>query len=50
LIASGRWADITVMDIDPLSVSATDPGKLIKGNIRLTMVGGRIAHSIKQSF
>jgi len=50
VIAPGRWADITVMDIDPLSVGATDPGKLLKGNIRMTMVGGKIAYSIKQSF
>jgi predicted amidohydrolase YtcJ len=41
-IAPGRWADITVMDIDPLSVGATDPGKLLKGSIRMTMVGGKI--------
>jgi predicted amidohydrolase YtcJ len=45
VIAPGRWADITVMDIDPLSVGATDPGKLLKGNILMTMVGGKIAHN-----
>jgi len=39
-----------VMDIDPLSVGASDPGKLLNGNIRLTMVGGKIVHSIKPSF
>ncbi len=50
VIAPGRWADITVMDIDPFSVGATDPGKLLKGNIRLTIVGGRIVYSINQSF
>ncbi len=41
----GRWADITVMDIDPLSMGATDPGGLLKGSIRMTMVGGKIVHS-----
>jgi len=50
VIAPGRWADLTVMDIDPLSVGASDPGKLLNGNIRLTMVGGKIVHSIKPSF
>jgi len=50
VIAPGRWADITVMDIDPLSVGATDPGMLLKGNIRLTMVSGKIVHSTKTSF
>ncbi|MGH9755177.1 MAG: amidohydrolase [Blastocatellia bacterium] len=49
VIARGRWADITVMDIDPLSVGATDPGKLLNGNIRMTMVGGKIVHSVKPS-
>jgi len=34
------------MDIDPLSIGATDPGKLFKGNIRMTMVGGKIIYSI----
>ena len=50
VIAPGRWADITVIDIDPLSVGATDPGMLLKGNIRLTMVSGKIVHSTKTSF
>jgi predicted amidohydrolase YtcJ len=50
VIAPGRWADITVMDIDPLSVGATDPGKLLKGNIRMTMVGGKIVYSTTPSF
>jgi hypothetical protein len=48
VIAPGRWADITVMDIDPLNAGTTEPGKLLNGHIRLTMVGGRIAHKIKQ--
>jgi predicted amidohydrolase YtcJ len=42
-----RWADLMVMDIDPLSVGATDPGNLLNDNIRLTMVGGKIVHSIE---
>jgi predicted amidohydrolase YtcJ len=43
-LAVGRAADITVMDIDPLTVGSTKPEALLKGTIRLTMVGGRIAH------
>ena len=43
VLAPGRWADITVMDIDPLVVGATRPDELLNGAIRLTMVGGRIA-------
>ena len=43
-LAAGRAADITVMDIDPLVVGSTKPEDLLKGRIRLTMVGGRIVH------
>jgi hypothetical protein len=45
LLASGRWADLTVMDIDPLVVGATDPGGLLRGSIRATIVGGTIAYA-----
>lgn len=40
----GKWADITVMDIDPLVVGETDPAKLLEGKILLTMVNGEIVH------
>jgi predicted amidohydrolase YtcJ len=39
----GGWADITVMDIDPLVVGSTEPGKLLGGKILLTVVGGQVA-------
>jgi predicted amidohydrolase YtcJ len=45
VIAAGRWADITVMDIDPLNVGESDPAKLLQGKIRMTMVAGQIVHS-----
>lgn len=44
ILAAGRWADITVMDIDPLVVGAARPDELLKGRITLTMVGGRVVH------
>ena len=44
ILAPGRWADITVMDIDPLVVGSTRPDDLLKGAIRLTMVGGTVVH------
>lgn len=43
VIAPGRWADLTVLDVDPLNAGATE---LLKGQIRLTMVGGKIIYSI----
>ncbi len=45
VLASGRWADITVMDLDPLVVGVTDPGKLLRGSILATIVGGRVAYA-----
>lgn len=42
ILAPGRWADITVMDIDPLVVGSTEPARLLDGSILLTVVGGEI--------
>ena len=40
----GRWADITVMDVDPLNLGATEPGELLNGSILFTIVGGEIVY------
>jgi predicted amidohydrolase YtcJ len=42
VIAPGRFADITVMDIDPFVVGSTEPAGLLEGLIVLTVVGGEI--------
>ncbi|MBK6797399.1 MAG: amidohydrolase [Acidobacteria bacterium] len=42
IIAPGRWADLTVMDIDPLSIGERSPEKLLGGKIKMTMVDGKI--------
>jgi hypothetical protein len=39
-LAPGNWADITVMDIDPLVVGSKEPEKLLDGEILITIVGG----------
>ena len=44
VLAPGRWADITVMDRDPLVLGTTDPGKLLGGKIVATIVGGKVAY------
>jgi predicted amidohydrolase YtcJ len=44
VIAPGRRADLTAMDLDPLVVGTTAPDRLLRGTIRLTMVGGRIRY------
>lgn len=42
IIAPGRWADLTVMDIDPFVTAETAPGDLLNGRIMMTVVNGRI--------
>jgi predicted amidohydrolase YtcJ len=49
VLAPGRWADITVMDIDPLVVGATDPDKLLRGSILTTIVAGKVAYARRAS-
>jgi predicted amidohydrolase YtcJ len=43
-IATGRWADLTAMDVDPLQLGATAPAKLLAGRIRATIVAGRVVY------
>ena len=40
----GSWADITVMDMDPLAVGSTEPDRLLNGRILVTIVGGQVAY------
>lgn len=43
-IVPGKWADLTVMDIDPLDVGEKQPERLLQGRILMTMVAGRIVY------
>lgn len=45
VLAPGSWADVTVMDVDPLAVGAADPGRLLRGSIVATIVGGKVAYA-----
>ncbi len=40
----GFWADVTVMDIDPLQVGFQTPDRLLDGTILLTVVNGRVVY------
>ncbi|HSF16423.1 MAG TPA: amidohydrolase [Vicinamibacteria bacterium] len=40
----GKWADITILDIDPLETGIEDPGALFLGKIVATIVGGKIVY------
>ena len=42
IIAKGRWGDITVMDIDPFTLSRSDPAAILDGKIVLTIVDGKV--------
>jgi predicted amidohydrolase YtcJ len=44
IIATGRWADLTVMDIDPLALAATAPEKILTGRILATIVNGKVVY------
>jgi hypothetical protein len=43
-LEAGKWADITVMDIDPFVLGETDPGRILDGSIIATIVAGRIVY------
>lgn len=43
-IVPGKWADLTVMDIDPLAVGEKQPERLLQGRILMTMVAGRVVY------
>ena len=42
-LAAGRLADLTALSVDPLTLGTTDPGALLAGRVRLTVVNGRVA-------
>jgi predicted amidohydrolase YtcJ len=41
-IASGKLANLTVINIDPFRVAATDPARLLDGTIVMTIINGKI--------
>jgi predicted amidohydrolase YtcJ len=45
VIAPGRWADLTVMDIDPFVLSEADPGGILNGRVLMTVVGGELVYA-----
>ena len=42
IIEEGRWADLTVMDVDPFLLADESPGDILSGRILMTIVGGEI--------
>jgi predicted amidohydrolase YtcJ len=44
VIEPGRWADLTVLDIDPFVVADQRPGRILDGQIVMTIVDGKVVH------
>ena len=44
VIAPGRWADITVMNVDPFVLADQSPGELLSGRISMTIVNGDVVY------
>ncbi|MDJ0908206.1 MAG: amidohydrolase [Woeseiaceae bacterium] len=44
VIAPGKWADLTVIDIDPFVVADEAPAELLDGRILMTIVGGEVVY------
>ncbi len=40
----GRWADITVMDVDPFVLADQVPADMLNGRILMTIVDGEVVH------
>ena len=43
-IEPGRWADLTVMDVDPFVLADDNPHGILNGSVLMTIVDGRIAY------
>lgn len=44
IIDAGRWADLTVMDIDPFILAVESPGDILSGRILMTIVNGKVVY------
>jgi len=45
ILAPGRWADITVIDVDPFRAGTGDaPEAILDGRVMLTVVGGEVVY------
>ena len=44
IIEPGRWADLTVMDVDPFVLADDSPRDILNGRILMTIVDGEIVY------
>ncbi len=45
IIEPGRWADLTVMDIDPLALADDEASGILDGGIVMTIVDGKVVYA-----
>jgi len=50
VIAPGRWADLTVLDLDPFVLADESPESILDGRILMTIVDGQIVYERDQAF
>ena len=43
-IAVGKWADFTVLDIDPFQLGTTNPAAILDGQVLMTVLDGEIVY------
>ncbi len=48
ILAADKWADITVMDIDPFQLAVSAPDKILNGKVLMTIVAGNIVYDALQ--
>lgn len=46
ILEKGRWADITVLDIDPFLLAEESPGDILQGRILMTIVNGKVVFEL----
>lgn len=44
IIEEGRWADLTVMDVDPFVLADESPSDILNGRILMTIVNGEVVY------
>lgn len=44
VIDVGRWADLTVLDVDPFRLAEDAPGDILKGRVLMTIVNGKVVY------
>jgi predicted amidohydrolase YtcJ len=44
VIEAGRWADLTVMNVDPFGLAEERPADILRGQIVMTIVNGKVVY------